>query len=159
MLSRYLLLSLFFFAGCSVRPLYDTEHWSSEVQHGNISVDIIAERDGQKLRSYLIDTFRDIRFAKKKYRLTMTLKNTEREFAIARDGNAKRTLFTYTAHIVLFDEDGKTIIKRDIAASTSYNIEHSHDEIVLSLFGRHNDHLLKELAHRIVESVRMVLEK
>ena len=150
-----------FLAGCSVRPLHDNTMDTNiaATSSTNISVDTIAEREGQKLRSHLIDAFRDIRFAKKNYRLTVTLKVIEREFAIGKDGNAKRVLFTYAAFVILRDHTGKNVMEREINASTSYNIGHSHGEVTLSLYGRHNDHLLRELSHRIVENVRMALEE
>lgn len=147
-------------SGCSVKPLYEGMQVYHDVSNSfsNIDIDVIAERDGQILRSHLIDSFRDVRFTKKHCRLNVVLSWKEREFAISPDGNAKRVLFTYTAHIILQDKDRKIIVERDINASTSYNISHSHGEVTLSLYGRHNDHLLKELCTRIVENIRMVLE-
>jgi hypothetical protein len=140
-------------------------------------VDVIAERDGQKLRSYLVDTFNDMNFINKKCRLTIKLHQYEKPFAISNDGTAKRVSLIYVAAVTLQDRDGgnggsrgnngggnssggggnNIIMKKDISVSTSYNIAHSHGEVTLSLYGRHNDALIKELCHRIVENVRMAL--
>lgn len=146
-------------AGCSVRPLYDTPFSSAASRRfSDINVDVIAEREGQKLRSYLIDSFRNRKFAGKQYRLTVTLSENEREFAADVDDSAKRIMLTQTAHTILRDNTGNIVFERDISASMSYNIAHSHGEVTLSLYGRHNDHLLKELCARIVENVHMALE-
>lgn len=148
-------LGLFFLlVGCSVEPLYKDE---SQSVFSDIDVDIIAERDGQKLRSHLMDAFRDIRFSKKKCRLSVNLVGYERAFAISNDGAAKRTLFTYDAHVTLRDNTSKVIFKRKISTSTSYNIANSHGEVTLSLYGRHNDALIKSLCARIVENIKMSL--
>lgn len=151
-------------AGCSVRPLYNNNvlqsgnFGCSNSKLNNIYVDVIAEREGQKLRSFLIDSFRDLKFAKKHYRLSVKLSENEREFALDLDNSAKRVMLTQTAHVILKGDAENVIFERDISASMSYNIAHSHGEVTLSLYGRHNDHLLKELCARIVENIRMALE-
>lgn len=143
--------------GCSIEPLYEHNVEFSTEKFSDIYVDIIAERDGQKLRSHLMDSFRDIRFSKKKCKLSVHLIGYEKPFAIAKDGAAKRVLFTYDAYITLKDNTNKVIFKRKVSTSTSYNIAHSHGEVTLSLYGRHNDALIKDLCRKIVESVRMNL--
>jgi hypothetical protein len=157
--------------GCSVRPLYNGSDGScklsnnaldegpSSSSNGGITVDVIAERDGQKLRSHLTDIFRDLDFAREKYRLKVLLQGYEKQFAISDEGNAKRVSFIYVADVDLFDNSANVVMKKTISVSTSYNISHSHGEMTLSLYGRHNDALLKELSHRIVENVRMFITK
>jgi hypothetical protein len=146
---------ILFVGGCSVSPLYNCDTTRSKT--GDIYVDVIAEREGQKLRSHLVDAFRDIKFAKKKYRLIVKLSGIERQFAISSDGNAKRVLFVYNANVMLQNSDRTILMNRNISASTVYNISHAHGEVTLSLYGRHNDALLKELTIRIVENIKMVL--
>jgi hypothetical protein len=154
----YFTLMLFLlFAGCSVKPLYMHDSESSTKKPCDIYVDVIAGRDGQKLRSHLMDSFRDIRFSRKKCRLSVNIMGYEKSFAIAKDGAAKRVLFTYDAYIVLRDNTNKVIFKRKVSTSTSYNIAHSHGEVTLSLYGRHNDALLKDLCNKIVENIKMSL--
>lgn len=152
---------LIFFCGCTVRPLYEQAPIfgeSTDSSLSNIDVDVIAERDGQKLRSYLIGMLRDIRFAKQHCRLTVTLSSHEKQFALSIDGNAKRVLCIYDAHVILRDDEGKILLNDKVSASTSYNISHAHGEVTLSLYGRHNDHLIKELGYRIIEILRMVIQ-
>jgi hypothetical protein len=147
-----------------VKPLYDGAPLSySEVRGtdaigaGNIYVDVIAERAGQKLRSHLVDALRDIKFVRKKYRLGIILDQKEKPFAFSADGNAKRVFFIYSANVVLTNEEGKKLSERNISASTSYNIAHTQGEVGVSLYGRYNDALLKELSCRIIENIKTVL--
>jgi hypothetical protein len=107
----------------------------------------------------LIDKFRDLKFARKKCRLDVKLSGSERQFAISSDGNAKRVQFVYVADTTLLDSDNKSVIfHTPISVSTSYNISYSHGEVLLSLYGRHNDALLRELCDRIVENIKMALK-
>ena len=48
---------------------------------------------------------------------------------------------------------------KNISVSTTYNIARAQGEVMLSLYGRINSALLKELARRIVENIKMNLEK
>jgi hypothetical protein len=129
---------------------------SSETRR--IHVDVIAERDGQKLRGFILNTLRDLRFAKKKYRLKITLLYTEKPFAYSTDGNAKRLRLSYTANVILKNENGDEIFSRPISVHTSSNIASAHGEVVLVLYGRNNNALLRELSGRIVENIKVFLE-
>ncbi len=151
-------LALLVISGCSVRPLYDGAT-SCDGKSSSIKVDVIANRDGQKLRSYLIDYLRDISFTDRKLRLTVTLSTVEKSFALDNTGAAHRLLSTSTAKVILRDENKKVIMDKNISMSTSYNIARAQGEVMLSLYGRMNSALLKELARRIVENIRMNLEK
>ncbi|GHT97643.1 hypothetical protein FACS1894126_2080 [Alphaproteobacteria bacterium] len=127
-----------------------------------IDVDVIAEREGQKLRSYLLDTLRDIKISQKSvdkhFRLKITLTSSEKKYAFSTDGNAKRILFSYVAHTQLLDENKNVLMNRDIYVSTGYNISHPHGEISLSIYGRNNEALIKELGYKILENVKMCLQ-
>lgn len=151
-------LALLVISGCSVRPLYD-DATSCDGKPSSIKVDVIANRDGQKLRSYLIDYLRDINFTDRKLRLTVTLSTVEKSFALDNTGAAHRLLSTSTAKVILKDENKKVIMDKNISMSTSYNIARAQGEVMLSLYGRINSALLKELARRIVENIRINLEK
>lgn len=149
----YKFLVLLFCVGCSVQPLYDTDNKNV----GMIDVDVIAEREGQKLREYLRSDFRDLQFVKQRYVLSTTMAVTEKPFAIADDGNAKRVLISYTANIVLKDENRNPIYKKSVSVSVSSNISSAQGEVVLSMYGRNNSAALKELSRRITENIRMFL--
>ncbi|GHU11326.1 hypothetical protein FACS189449_02550 [Alphaproteobacteria bacterium] len=160
MLYRFLILFLLW--GCSVRPLYYT---SPDAKDANtscpIDVDVIAGREGQKLRSYLLDTLRDIKIshksANKHFRLKITLVPSEKRYAFSTDGDAKRVLFSYVAHARLLDENKNVLMNRQISVSISYNISHSHGEVSMSIYGRNNEALIKELSYKILENVKMVV--
>ena len=138
--------------------MYD-DATSCNGKSSSIKVDVIANRDGQKLRSYLIDYLRDISFTNRKLRLTVTLSTVAKSFALDHKGAAHRLLSTSTAKVILKDENKKVIMDKNVSMSTSYNIARAQGEVMLSLYGRINSALLKELARRIVENIRMNLEK
>jgi hypothetical protein len=140
--------------GCSVTPLYDCCK-SSELQ--NIEVDVIANREGQKLRGFILGLLRDLPISKKKYRLSVNLTYSEKLFAFSNDGNAKRVRQSYTADVVLKNENREVIFKRDVSIHSSSNIASAHGEVMLSLYGRNSNTLMKELSHRIVESIKVFL--
>ena len=148
---------LLFLAGCSVRPLYE-DATTSNGEQSAIKVDVIPNRDGQKLRSYLLDYLRDVQFTQEKMRLSTSLGLYEKSFALDSSGYSHRLLSTYTAHITLRNSDRKVIMNKTISVSTQYNIAQTQGEMMLSLYGRNNSGMLKELAHRIVENIRMTLE-
>jgi hypothetical protein len=124
----------------------------------DIQVDVIAERDGQRLRGFILDALRDLRFVKNRYRMTITLSYSEKPFAYSSDGNAKRLQLLYVANVILRDANGIEIFSRSISVHTNGNIAGAHGEIVLALYGRNNSALLRELSNRIVENIRVFLK-
>lgn len=146
-------------SGCSVRPLYDNDTVSSSDSHCSIKVDTIANRDGQILRSYLINYLKDIKFTTRKLHLAVSLNTVEKPFAFDITGRGHRLLSTCNAKVTLTDENQKIIVDKIISISTTYNIASTQGEVMLSLYGRTNSVLLKQLAHRIIENIKMSLEK
>ena len=146
---------MFFFlcVGCSVKPLYNCKVPSDN----QMNVDVIAERDGQKLRGFIVDSLRDLGFTDKKYRLTITLTYVEKPFAHSTAGNANRVQLSYTANVIMKNEKREIVFRRPISVFTSNNISSASGEVLLSLYGRNNNTLLKELSCRIVESLRVFL--
>jgi hypothetical protein len=118
---------------------------------------VIAERDGQKLRGFILDALRDLRFAKKKYRLTITMAYSEKPFAYSSDGNAKRLQLLYTANVLLRDGSGREIFSQPISVHAGSNISDACGEVTLILYGRNNSALLKELSNRIIENIKVFL--
>ena len=152
----YKVLIFMCFAGCSIRPLYDFD--SCKNRKNNIYVSNIANREGQKLRLFLQNNFRDLTFVKEKYYLFVDLKVDETPFAIANDGDAQRLKITYIADFMLKNSDNKIIISKKISLSSNRNISTIQGDVMLSLYGGNNDHVLKELAGRIIESIKMCLQ-
>jgi hypothetical protein len=122
-----------------------------------MDVDVIAERDGQQLRNYVVDLLRDLNFSNKKYRLIINLTCLEKAFAIATDGNARRVQLSYTANVILKNEKGEIVSSWPVSVHTSSNISSLQGEVVFSLYARNNKVLLKELSCRIVENLRMLI--
>ena len=139
-----------------MRPLYEND--SSNGESSSIKVDMISNRDGQRLRSFLLDYLRDIQFTHEKMRLTTTLTLSEKSFAHDDSGYAHRLLSTYTAKVILRDKNKKIIMDKNISSSTTYNIAQAQGEMILSLYGKDNSALLKELARKIVENIKITLE-
>ncbi|MBR1734703.1 MAG: hypothetical protein IJ730_04565 [Alphaproteobacteria bacterium] len=139
-----------------MRPLYEND--SSNGESSSIKVDMISNRDGQRLRSFLLDYLRDIQFTHEKMRLTTTLTLSEKSFAHDDSGYAHRLLSTYTAKVILRDKNKKIIMDKNISSSTTYNIAQAQGEMILSLYGKDNSPLLKELARKIVENIKITLE-
>lgn len=155
--------ALLLLSGCAVRPLYyDGEEGitqkGSGKDYGNISVASIPNRDGQKLRSYLRDYLRNVRSPKMHLKIDLELK--EKSFALDSAGGAHRILATYIAKATLTrDSDKKVVLERTFTASNTYNIARAQGEVILSLYGRNDFVLLKELAKRVGEQVSIELSK
>jgi hypothetical protein len=122
-----------------------------------ISVGVIADRDGQRLRSYLVDLLRDLPITDGKYLLDVCLSYREKAFAFGQDGYAKRQFFTYIADVGLMDCNRKTLMRRQIKVHSSHNISRGQWGIEVSLYGRHSSIVMKQLAYRIIEAVRVFL--
>jgi hypothetical protein len=201
-----LILNLVSLTGCFITPQYgdssalydddykhvagtDRDRGSTVATGSNILVDVIGEREGQILRSYLVDSFRDLgNFSSKKYVLHIELSKSEKPFAFSDNEEARRVFFTYKADAKLIDvtangeaiaidfdnplDDGNLKIAKKITThkapslptkniqvvtSTTYNIFHPNGRVLLSLYGRHNNALLRELAYRIVEHIKVIL--
>jgi hypothetical protein len=142
---------------CSVRPLYDDDHLRQKYDDAGITVGVIPERDGQRLRSYLVDLFRDLPIADGKYLLDVRLNCIEKSYAYGEDGYAKRQFFTHVADINLMDNDRKTLLQKQVKIFGSHNISRGQWGIEVSLYGRHNSNAMKELAYKIVEEIRVFL--
>lgn len=147
-----------FLAGCSVSPLYDDETRAHEPSK-NIKVGVIAGREGQKLRGFLIDMFRDVSYGRNQYELQINLTRGEDTYAINEFGNATRVMFSYTAS-VMFSElvTRKVLLKRDFKVYNSYNISDQGD-VILVIYGNLNVALLKELAGQISENVKIAISQ
>jgi hypothetical protein len=120
-------------------------------------IDVIAERDGQKLRGFIADAARDLGVSRRRCRLTVKLTYSEKPFAMSAAGTATRVMISYVADVTLKGDGGQVIFSRPISVSAGSNIADARGEVILAMYGRNNSALLKELSDRIMENVRMFL--
>ena len=93
----------------------------------------------------------------KPYTMSIKLSGKEKQFAFTQDGNASREVFSYTADVTLIDSSKKVVLHKIVESSTEYNVSHTQGTIMLSLYGRNSDALIKELGDKIIENLRMNL--
>ncbi len=55
------------------------------------------------------------------------------------------------------DSSKKVVLHKIVESSTEYNVSHTQGTIMLSLYGRNSDALIKELGDKIIENLRMNL--
>ena len=143
--------------GCSVRPLHEFRT-ESEYQN-NIHVDVIAEKNGQMLRGYLQDLIRDLDVSDEKYVLSVNLQEKRIPYALADDCNAQRVKINLIANIVLKNAEGKNVVVTSVTGSTTRNIANAQGDVLLSMYDGVGDAVLKDLAFRIVENLKIALVK
>lgn len=155
---KFFLIILFLFSfGCSFSPLYSGS--GDDNNNKNIKVGVIvAGKDGQKLRGFLIDAFRDILISKKNYNLEVELRKEEKTYALNEWGNATRVMFFYIAQIKFLDSlSHKVLLEKELQVYNTYNISDRGD-VLLAMYGNMNVGLLKELASKIAENIKMVID-
>ena len=149
--------------GCSVQPLYEfkTRTETKSESRNSIFVNVIAGKNGQILRGYLQDLVRDLDISNgnEKYVLSVTLTEIEIPYALADDGNAQRRKINFIANINLKNIKGENVLATSVSESTTRNVSSSQGDILLSMYDRVNDSVLKDLAFRIIENVKVALEK
>ena len=155
--------------GCSVKPLYElkTEAGSeTESEAGavapfrnNIFVNVVAGKNGQMLRGYLQDLIRDLDISDEHYTLSVTLREVHIPYALADDGNAQRLKINFIADVDLKNFEGESVLSTSVSESTTRNVASSQGDILLSMYDRVNGSVLKGLAFRIVENLRLTLAK
>lgn len=143
--------------GCSVRPLHEFRT-ESEYQN-NIHVDVIAEKNGQMLRGYLQDLIRDLDVSDEKYVLSVNLQEKRIPYALADDCNAQRVKINLIANIVLKNAEGKNVVVTSVTGSTTRNIANAQGDVLLSMYDGVGGAVLKDLAFRIVENLKIALMK
>ena len=150
--------------GCSVQPLYEfntgTETETESESRNSVFVNVIAGKNGQMLRGYLQDLIRDLDISSnERYILSVVLKEIHIPYALADDGNAQRLKINFVADVTLRNFNGEDLLTTSIAESTTRNIASSQGDILLSMYDRVNGSVLKGLAFRIVENLKMALAK
>ncbi len=143
--------------GCSIRPLHELRV-KSEYQ-SSIYVDVIEGKNGQILRGYLQDLIRDLDILSGSYVLSVILTEKEFPYALADDCNAQRLKINLVANIVLKNSTGKEVISTSVSESTTRNIASAQGDVLLSMYDKVNASALNNLAFRIVENLKVALEK
>jgi LPS-assembly lipoprotein len=113
----------FVLAGCGFHPMYGP---SLSPQLSSIYVEPVAERDGYELRNTLIDLLGsngDLRG--KRYRLTLTLNESNQGVALRNDAAITRYNDTIAANFVLTDMQGATVTEGSQTGLTAYNVTSS----------------------------------
>ena len=157
MLYRVCIICFLFCGGCSIQPLYELRTESD--YHNNIRVNVIAGKNGQRLRGYLQDLIRDLDISDENYVLSVTLTEKEIPYALADDCNAQRLRINLIAKFVLKNLKGNEIVSASISESTTRNIASAQGDVLLSMYDKVNGSMLKNLAFRIVENLKVALKK
>jgi len=122
-------------------------------------VDVIAEKSGQMLRGYLQDLIRDLSISDEQYVLSVTLTENDIPYALADDCNAQRLKINLIADVVLKDSKGKEIVSTSVSETTARNIASAQGDVLLSMYDKVNGSMLKNLAFRIIENLKVTLKK
>ena len=113
----------FALAGCGFHPMYGP---SLSPQLSSIYVEPVAERDGYELRNSLIDLLgSNGEMRGKRYRLTITLRESNQGVALRNDAAITRYNDTVAASFVLTDMNGATITEGSQTGLTAYNVTSS----------------------------------
>ncbi len=143
-------------SGCSIHPLH--EKIETEVQN-RIYVSVIAGKNGQVLRGYLQDLIRDLDVSDKHCVLSVNLREDDIRYALADDGNNQRLKINLTADVTLRDSEGKDLVVTSVYGSTTRNIASAQGDVLLSMYDKANGIILKDLAFRIIENLKVALIK
>ncbi|MEQ9814680.1 MAG: hypothetical protein RLO50_18020 [Azospirillaceae bacterium] len=121
-----LLLACGGLAGCGFQPLYgDLGGYGPVAQQlAAIDIGVIAEREGQLMRTNLIERLNpNGRPADPAYTLDVTLTETQRNLGVREDDTSTRGNLTIEAAFVLTDlARGETVYRDTARTITSYNI-------------------------------------
>ncbi|MBL0941777.1 MAG: hypothetical protein IBJ00_03480 [Alphaproteobacteria bacterium] len=104
--------------------MYQKSYVDTSQELQAVKIDTIANRDGQQLRNFLIDTFTiSGESVPKKYRLIITLKETKHQIGFRRDLTPRHTKITIDASFHLLDiHRGKTLLTDKVRAVASYSL-------------------------------------
>lgn len=115
-------------AACSIRPLYappseDGEETAVATDLSSVEVSPIADRRGQLLRNKLTAMLQSGKGPAEKYRLNVSLDETEQSLAVRTTGFATRSTLQINAVYRLLDAStGQPLVGGSVAASSSYDL-------------------------------------
>ena len=161
----FVLISVFCFltSGCGFHPLYqtnsDNEASASSAELGKISVNTIVDRQGQKLRNYLIDLVNAHgEPVDPAYRLVVTYSESQADLGLSNDATTTRGQLTIGATYQLFDyKTNRALATGNTQSVTSYNIQNSEFATLLS-HDDAEDRALREVANNIRTALSIYFE-
>lgn len=110
-------------AACGFQPMYGP---SLSPQLASIYVEPVSERDGYELRNSLIDLLgSNGKTAGKRYRLTISLRESNQGVALRNDAAITRYNDTLAVNFTLTDSNGKTLTDGSQTGLTAYNVTSS----------------------------------
>jgi LPS-assembly lipoprotein len=110
-------------SACGFQPMYGP---SLSPQLASIFVEPVSERDGYELRNSLIDLLgSNGRETNKRYRLTITLRESNQGVALRNDAAITRYNDTLAVSFTLSDGSGKTLLEGSQTGLTAYNVTSS----------------------------------
>lgn len=121
---------------CGFQPLYGERTGAAPAQDlALVTIDTIADRDGQKLHNFLLDRFNPLGSPPEPfYRLQVKLTKSTRGLAIRKDETATRANLILSANFILRDiRTGKVLFKGRSRSANSYNILESQFATIASL--------------------------
>ena len=123
-MKRLAALALFLpLSACGFQPMYGP---GLSPQLASIYVEPVSERDGYELRNTLIDLLgSNGRLAGKRYRLTITLRESNQGVALRNDSAITRYNDTLAVNFTLTDINGKTLTDGSQTGLTAYNVTSS----------------------------------
>lgn len=122
-----------------------------------IVVDVIANRNGQRLRNRLLELLRDIPIpTREKYKLKVILTETVRAYGAFTTGSTGRKERGYIAAFSLFKSPdwAQPVIKATSKAESTYDTALTSGEIVYTIFSAIDDALLDQVSMSIVEHIQ-----
>lgn len=111
------------------------------------------------LRGYLQDLIRDLDISEEKHVLTVFLAERDIPYALADNLNAQRKKIDFITKIVLKNSEGKEVVSTTVSESTTRNVGSAQGDVLLSMYDKANGSVLKNLAFRIVENLKVALVK
>ncbi|MEE9194765.1 MAG: LPS assembly lipoprotein LptE [Alphaproteobacteria bacterium] len=121
---------------CGFQPLYGQRTGSASAQElALVTIDTIADREGQKLHNFLRDRLNPLGSPPEPfYRLQLKLTTSTRQLAIRKDATASRANLILSANFILTDIRTRKVLFRGRSRSTnSYNILVSEFATIASL--------------------------
>jgi len=111
------------------------------------------------LCGYLQDLIRDLDISDESYMLFVDLTEKKIPYALADDCNAQRLKINLIAKFTLKNSKGKEIVSASVSESTTRNIANAQGDVLLSMYDKVNGSVLKNLAFRIIENLKVALRK
>ena len=119
-ISLFSFLLLITLSGCGFEPLYAPQGESfTMAQMKDVHVDIIADRPGQVLRNFLLDTMTEKNHADTRYTLEVILNESIRKLGFRKDGTARHEEMLIRARFKLIDNTNNKVVFEDGVTETA----------------------------------------